>query len=91
MKMNSLSLKINKPVNLGLSILDISEIAIYEHWYDYAKPKYGDNAKLSFIDTASFIVHVKQKMPMKTLLKTLDYEVKRPLPINRKKVIGLMK
>ena len=32
---------------------------MYEFWYDYVKPKYGDNAKLCYMDTHSFIVHVK--------------------------------
>ena len=36
----------NKPVYLGLSVLDISKIAMYEYWNDYANTKYGDNAKL---------------------------------------------
>ena len=31
----------NKPVCLGLSILDSSEILMYDFWYDYLKPKYG--------------------------------------------------
>ena len=31
----------NKPVYLGLSILEISKIVVYEFWYDYAKPTYG--------------------------------------------------
>ena len=32
---------------------------MYEFWYDYVKPKYGENVKLCYIDTGSFIVHVK--------------------------------
>ena len=32
---------------------------MYEFWYDYVKPKYDENAKLSDMDTDSFIVHVK--------------------------------
>ena len=32
---------------------------MYEFWYDYVKPKYGENAKLCYMDTDSFIVHVK--------------------------------
>ena len=47
---NSLSIEIkkfeitmNKPVYLGLSILDISKTVMYEFWYDYLKPKYGEN------------------------------------------------
>ena len=33
----------NKPVYLRLSILKLSEILMYEFWYDYVKPKYGKN------------------------------------------------
>ena len=32
----------NKPVYLGLSVLGLSRILIYEFWYDYVKPKYGE-------------------------------------------------
>ena len=35
----------NKPVYLGLSILELSEILMYEFWYKYVKPKYGEKAK----------------------------------------------
>ena len=50
---------INKPVYLGLSILDISKTVMHEFWYDYVKSKYGENAKLRYMDTDSFTVHVK--------------------------------
>ena len=48
-----------KPVYIGWSILDLSETVIYEFWYDYVKPKYGENVKLCYMDTDSFTVHVK--------------------------------
>ena len=32
---------------------------MYEFWDDYVKPKYGEKAKLCYMDTGSFIVHVK--------------------------------
>ena len=44
--MKKIKVKMNNPVYLGLSILEISKISMYEFWYDYIKPKYQNNAKL---------------------------------------------
>ena len=41
-EMNKTKVKMNKPIYLELSILDISKILMYEFWYDYMKPKYGN-------------------------------------------------
>ena len=49
----------NKPVYLGLSVLQISKIVIYEFWYDYLKPKYREKANLCYIDTENFIIKIK--------------------------------
>ena len=49
----------NKPIYLGLSILDLSKTVMYEFWYDYVRQKYRENAKLCYMDTDNFIVHVK--------------------------------
>ena len=51
--------KTNKPVSLGLSILDISKIVMYEFCYDYVKPNCGEDAKICDMDTDSFIVYIK--------------------------------
>ena len=56
-EMRKTKVKMNKPVYPGLSILDISKTVMYEFWYDYMKPKYGDNVKLCYTDTDSFIMH----------------------------------
>ena len=50
-----------KPLYLDMSILDISKILMYEFWYDYINPKYGDRAKLCYTDTDSFIIYIKTK------------------------------
>ena len=48
--------KMNEPVYLGQTILDISKTLMYEFWYDYLKPKYGDKVKLCYMDTDSFVI-----------------------------------
>ena len=49
----------NKPVYLGQTILDISKTLMYEFYYDYLKPKYGDKVKICYMDTGSFILHIQ--------------------------------
>ena len=58
-EMKKTQIMMNKPVYLGLSILDLSKTGMYEFQYDYLKPKYGENVKFYYMDTDSFIVHVK--------------------------------
>ena len=98
-EMKKTKVKMNKPIYLGLSMLEISEILMYEFWYDYMKPKYGDNLKLCYMDTDSFIMNIKTEGCYKNnandIVKRFDtsnYEVDMPLPIGKyKKVIGLIK
>ena len=81
-----------KPVYLGLPILEISKILMYELWFDYMKPKYGDNVKLCYTNTDSFIMHIKTEDFYKDIADTSNYEGVRPLPTGKnKKVIGSMK
>ena len=58
-EMNKTKVKMNKPIYSGLSILDISKILMYEFWYDYIKPKYGNDVKLCYMDTDSFVMSIK--------------------------------
>ena len=98
-EMNKTKVKMNKPMYLGLSILDISKILMYKFWYDYTKPKYGNRAKLCYTDTDSFIMSIKTNdfykdiaNDVEKIFHTSNYECNRPLPIGKnKKVIGLMK
>ena len=59
MEMKKTSVKMNKPMYLGQAILDISKKLMYEFWYDYIKPKYGDKVNLCYMDTNSFIMHIE--------------------------------
>ena len=54
-EMKKTEILMNEPVYLGLSILDLSKTAMYELWYDYIKPKYGENTKLCYMDTYCLI------------------------------------
>ena len=74
---------------------------MYEFWYDYIKPKYGDNARLCYMDTDSFIIHFKTEDFYKDIAgdverwfdaSNYDEKDKRPLPIGKnKKVISKFK
>ena len=98
-EMKKTKVKMNKPIYLGLSILEISKILMYEFWYDYMKLKYNDNVRLCYMDTDSFIMNTKTSDFYKDISDDVDnrfdtsnYEVKRPLLMGKnKKVIGLMK
>ena len=85
--------KMNKPIYLRLSILEISKILMYEFWYDYMKPKYNDNVRLCYMDMDSFIMNIKTNEFYKDISDDVDnrfdtpnYEVKRLLPIGKKKL-----
>ena len=95
--MRKTQILMNKPVYLGLSVLDLSKTAMYKFWYDYVKIKYGDNSKLCYMDTDSFSIHVQADDIYKYIAKdvetrfdTSNFEIDRPLPKGKnEKVIGL--
>ena len=66
-EMKKTKVKMNKPIYLGMSILDIRKTLMYEFWYDYIKAKYQDRAKLCYMNTGSFVIHIKLKIFMKIL------------------------
>ena len=98
-EMKRTKVKMNKPIYLGLPILEISKLLMYEFWYNYMKPKYGDNVKLCYMDTDRFRMNIKTEDFYKDIANdvekrfdTSNYECDRPLPTGKnKKVIGLMK
>ena len=52
-------LKLDKPIFIGMSILDLSKQHMYKLYYDVMKPKYGDNIRMVYTDTDSFVFHTK--------------------------------
>ena len=63
-EMKNIVIKANKPIYLGLAILSLSKIIMYEYWYDDMKPKYGSKVELCCI--------LKQKIFIKILLMMLE-------------------
>ena len=56
--MKKTKVKMNKPVYLGMSILDINKTHMYEYWYEYITPKYQEKTKLCYMDTDSFVINI---------------------------------
>ena len=100
-EMRKTKVKMNKPVYLGMSILERSKTLTYEFWYDYLKPKYNDKAKLCYMDNDSFVLDVFTKdffedinNDVERWFDTSNYDknYKRPLQIGvNKKAIGMFK
>ena len=101
MKMEKRELYMNKPIYLGQAVLDISKTLMCEFWYDYIKPMYGDDVKLCYMDTDSFVMMIKTDDLFKDInndvekwfdRSNFDKNDNRPLLIGEnKKVIGKFK
>ena len=99
MEMKKTKKKMNKPIYLGFSVLEVNKALMYEFWYDYMKPEYLEKAKLCYTDTDSFIIHIKIEdfykdiaLDVNEWFDTSIYIVDRPLPMGKnKKVIRKFK
>ena len=101
MEMKETEVKINKPTYLGQAVLDLSKTLMFEFWYDYLKPMYGDKIRLCYTDTDSFIMHIKTDDFYKDIsadvgkwfdTSNFNKNDNRPLEIGKKKkVLGKFK
>ena len=99
--MKKVKLYFNKPVYIGMSILDLSKTLMYDFHYNYIKPKYGENAKLLFTDTDSLAYEIETEdfyrdisSDVKEKFDTSNYPKDHPSGILtgvNKKVIGMFK
>ena len=99
--MKKTSLTMNKPVYLGMCILDLSKTIMYDFHYNYIKPKYGEKAKLLFTDTDSLMYEIETEDfykdisgDVKDRFDTSDYPENHPSGIPtgiNKKVLGMFK
>ena len=56
---SKVALKLNKPAYIGMCILELSKVLMYEIHYDYIKNKYDNKSKLLFTDTDSLMYEIK--------------------------------
>ena len=99
--MRKTSLLMNKPVYLGMCILDLSKTIMYDFHYNYIKSKYEDKAKLLFTDTDSLMYEIETEDfykdisgDVKDRFDTSDYPENHASGIptgENKKVLGMMK
>ena len=89
---------LNKPIYVGMSVLDLSKHLMYDFYYNTLKARYGENVRLLYTDTDSLIVHVQtddlyKDMSLNAdLYDTSNYSPGHPLFSNtNKKVIGKFK
>ena len=88
-----------KKTQIDMSVLQLSEIVVYEFWYNYIKPIYGEKAKLCYMDTDSFILYIKTDDIHKDIAEDVETRfensncelLKQCLREKIKKVIGLVK
>ena len=100
MEIRKVEVKMNKLIYLGQAVLDISKTLMYEFWYDYIKPKYEEKARLCYMVTDSFVIHIKTEDfykdiadEVKRWFDTSNYDEadKRPLPTGEKKWLACLK
>ncbi|KYN15204.1 hypothetical protein ALC57_12579, partial [Trachymyrmex cornetzi] len=99
-KMRKLEVKFDKPIYVGMCILDISKTCLYEFHHEYMAPLFREKCKIMYTDTDSLIYHVEcddnycyVQAPKVFLFDTSDYAVDNAysIPLANKKVPGLMK
>lgn len=98
-EMHRTHILMNKPIIVGMSILDISKVTMFSYWYKYFLPKYGKNVQMVYTDTDSFLLELTTPDAYADIrndpdtFDTSDYPENNIYGIKRlnKKVIGLLK
>ena len=90
-------LVLNRPVFVGMSILDLSKTLMYDFYYGQMKGQYGDRCQLLYTDTDSLLLEIQTEDVYRDMAKraelydTSDYPREHPLhSVANKKVLGKM-
>lgn len=98
--MSRTKILMNKPISVGMTILDLSKELMYSFYYNFLKQKYGNNLEMMYTDTDSFMLNVKTNCFYTDMLPdiemrydTSDFSVDNEfgIPQRNKKIPGLFK
>ena len=97
-QMHKSRLVLNRPIYVGMSILDLSKCLMYDFYYHQMKAQYGDRVELLYTDTDSLLLEIQTEDVYRDmgqhagLYDTSDYPEDHPLHSTaNKKVLGKMK
>ncbi|XP_071057056.1 uncharacterized protein [Onthophagus taurus] len=98
-QMERLHVAYDKPLYVGFTVLELSKLLMYDFYYDFLKPKYGEDVQLCYMDTDSFTVLIKSDdvySDVKLNLDKFDTSNYSPdnrfdIPLQNKAVLGKMK
>lgn len=98
-ELRKLEVKFDKPIYVGMCILDISKVCLYEFHHEYMSPLYRNSCKILYTDTDSLIYHIQCEDAYENMKRdiirfdTSDYPINNVygIPLVNKKVPGLMK
>uniref|UniRef100_A0ABD2WMC5 DNA-directed DNA polymerase n=1 Tax=Trichogramma kaykai TaxID=54128 RepID=A0ABD2WMC5_9HYME len=100
-QLSRMTITIDKPVYVGLSVLDISKTLVYRFHYDYMRDRFGSNCKVLYTDTDSLVYEIRKQDVYEVMksdiheFDTYDYPADNPFqmprPQENSKKLGLMK
>ncbi|XP_076384059.1 uncharacterized protein LOC143261653 [Megalopta genalis] len=98
-QMNQFSIKFYKPIYIGMSVLDISKLHLYDFHYGYMLPNFQERCRILYTDTDSLIYQIicddAYEMIKRDIHRydTSNYDRNNVygVPIANNKVLGLMK
>ncbi|XP_072389458.1 uncharacterized protein [Diabrotica undecimpunctata] len=99
-EMHRAEIWLDKPIYVGMSILDLAKITIYDFQYGYLASRFGENFSTCYTDTDSLIVKICEQDPYEAMIDdcykyfdTSDYPVDNiyGIPHVNMKVLGMMK
>lgn len=92
------TVRLNKPIQVGFVVLELSKLVMYKFHYDIIKARYGDRAQLLLTDTDSLVYEIetedldKDMMEMKEHFDFSNYDEDHPMySLHNQGIMGVMK